>query len=326
MIPKVSLRNTTPMPNIMSELMKGPKPVGKSLKIGLIGSRGQLGSELLRRFSAPDFARSIALCSLDRPGFDITSEASLGSLIGAGFDTIINASAYNAVDKAETEIEACFRLNAFAPHALAKACRDSGTALLHVSTDYVMSGGINEEEQIPYSEDSPVRPLSVYGISKAAGERLAASAWERTWIVRTCGLYGAGGSGQKGGNFVTTMLRLAREGRPIRVVSDQRVGPTSARDLAHGIATLVTAAHPFGIWHLTNDGNVSWFEFAREIFALSGQSPDLTPMPLSEYRPAAPRSPFSVLSNGRAHRAGIVLPGWNEALESYLGTLGVIRS
>lgn len=295
-----------------------------SLKIGLIGSRGQLGSELLRHFSDPGFSPKITLRCLDRPSFDITSPDSLAEIPGAGFDLLLNTSAYNAVDRGETEVRECFELNAFAPLNLARACRMANTALLHVSTDYVMSGGIHEAEQIPYPEETPPRPLSVYGLSKATGERLVLGAWERSWIVRTCGLYGGEGSGQKGGNFVTTMIRLAREGKPLQVVSDQRVGPTAARDLALGIALLVTAPLPFGIWHLTNAGNVSWYEFARKIFELSGLTPDLSPIPLSLYRPAAPRSPFSVLSNDKAHGAGIILPSWEEALAGYLGRSGLI--
>lgn len=295
-----------------------------SLKIGLIGSRGQLGSELLRHFSDPGFSPKITLRCLDRPSFDITSPDSLAEIPGAGFDLLINTSAYNAVDRGETEVRECFELNAFAPLNLARTCRIANTALLHVSTDYVMSGGIHEEEQIPYPEETPPRPLSVYGLSKATGEQLVLGAWERSWIVRTCGLYGGEGSGQKGGNFVTTMIRLAREGKPLRVVSDQRVGPTAARDLARGIALLVTAPLPFGIWHLTNAGNVSWYEFARKIFELSGLTPDLSPIPLSLYRPAAPRSPFSVLSNDKAHGAGLILPSWEEALAGYLGRSGLI--
>ncbi len=293
------------------------------LKVGLIGSRGQLGSELVRHFSDPGFSHKITLRCLDRPSFDITSPDSLAEVAGAGFDLLINTSAYNAVDRGETEVRECFELNAFAPLNLARACRVAKTALLHVSTDYVMSGGLHEEEQIPYPEETPPRPLSVYGLSKATGERLVLGAWERSWIVRTCGLYGGEGSGQKGGNFVTTMIRLAREGKPLRVVSDQRVGPTAARDLARGIALLVTAPLPFGLWHLTNAGNVSWYEFARRIFQLTGLTPDLSPIPLSLYRPAAPRSPFSVLSNDKAHGAGILLPSWEEALEDYLGRSGL---
>ncbi len=297
-----------------------------SLRIGLIGSRGQLGQELVRRFSEPDLSSGVDLQALDRPSFDITDPASLAGLAGAGFDVVINTSAYNAVDAAETAVRECFELNAFAPLFLARACRDAGTALLHVSTDYVMSGGIHEEEQIPYPEEAPTRPLSVYGLSKATGERLVMEAWDRAWIVRTCGLYGGSGSGQKGGNFVTTMIRLAREGKPLRVVSDQRVGPTAARDLAHGIARMVTEPLPYGLWHLTNGGHVSWYEFAEKIFALTRLSPELTPIPLAAYRPVAPRSPFSVLSNEKAHRAGIVLPSWESALEEFLGRNGLIPS
>ena len=311
---------------IMADPAKGPKPVPSPLRIGLIGTRGQLGQELSRRFSEADLSPGIELHALDRPSFDITDPASLAGLSGSGFDVVVNTSAYNAVDAAETAVRECFELNAFAPLFLARACREAGAALVHVSTDYVMSGGVHEEEQIPYPEEAPTRPLSVYGLSKATGERLVMENWDRSWIVRTCGLYGGSGSGQKGGNFVTTMIRLAREGRPLRVVSDQRVGPTAAQDLARGIARLVTGSFPFGLWHLTNGGHASWYEFAQKIFELTGLSPELTPIPLASYRPAAPRSPFSVLSNEKAHRAGIVLPPWESALEDFLGQNGLIPS
>jgi len=287
-------------------------------RIGLIGSRGQLGRDLLEILSEPRPSRAFAITVLDRPDFDITRPPCLETIRSARFEIVINTSAYNAVDQAQTEVRECFELNAFAPLLLARACREAGTALLHFSSDYVMSGGICEEEEIPYAEESCPRPLSVYGLSKAAGERLLLNEWDKVWIVRTCGLYGLAGSGQKGGNFVTTMLRLAREGKPLRVVSDQRVGPTSTLELARVLRTLLEEHLPFGLWHLTNEGNISWFEFAREIFRLTGLAPDLSPVTLKEFNPKAPRSPFSVLSNEKARQAGLVMGPWDRALEDYL--------
>ncbi len=293
-------------------------------RIGLIGSRGQLGQDLLSVLTTGPYSDQCHLTVLDRPDFDVTSPPSLDHIRSSRFDTVINTSAYNAVDRAETDVRECFEMNAHAPLFLARACRDAGTSLLHFSTDYVMSGGVCEDEEIPYSEETCPRPLSVYVLSKATGERFLQNEWEKTWIVRTCGLYGLAGSGQKGGNFVSTMLRLAREGKPLRVVSDQRVGPTSTAELARVLPKLILEPLPYGLWNLTNSGNVSWFEFARTIFRICRLSPDLTPVTLKEYNPPARRSPFSVLSNEKAHAAGIRLGTWDQALEDYLERLSRI--
>lgn len=293
-----------------------------SLRLGLIGSRGQLGSDLLSRTPVGG-SRKIEVVPLDRPDFDLTDPRAMDRIREARFDLVVNTSAYNAVDRAETELRECFEMNAFLPRALALACRDAKTALLHFSTDYVMSGGINEEEQIPYTEESCPRPLSVYGLSKATGERLVLAAWERATVVRTCGLYGGRGSGQKGGNFVTTMLGAARAGRPLRVIDDCHVGPTATWDLAEVLWTMILDPPAPGLYHLTNAGSVTWYDFARRIFELAGIEASLSPVSLKEYRPPAPRSPYSVLSNAKAHQAGLVLRGWEDALEDYLGREGV---
>jgi len=295
------------------------------LRIGLVGSRGQLGSDLLSRIPAGTTGGRppVDVVPLDRPDFDMTDPRSMERIREARFDLVVNTSAYNAVDRAETEIRECFEMNAFLPRALALACRDAGTDLLHFSTDYVMSGGINEEEQIPYTEESCPRPLSVYGLSKATGESLVLAAWERATIVRTCGLYGGRGSGQKGGNFVTAMLGAARAGRPLRVINDCHVGPTATWDLAGVLWTMILDRPAPGLYHLTNAGRVTWYDFARRIFELSGTPASLAPVSLKEYNPPAPRSPYSVLSNAKAHQAGLVLGSWEEALEDYLKREGL---
>ncbi|MGC8528955.1 MAG: dTDP-4-dehydrorhamnose reductase [Leptospirillia bacterium] len=295
----------------------------KTLTIGLIGSRGQLGSDLLARVPRGQDP-ALEITPLDRPEFDLTHPQALSRIREAGFDLVINTSAYNAVDRAEEEIRECFELNAFLPGELARACREAGSALLHFSTDYVMSGGLNEREQIPYSEESCPRPLSVYGLSKATGERLVLSAWERATVVRTCGLYGGKGSGQKGGNFVTTMLKLARAGRPLRVIDDCHVGPTSTWDLAEILWRLILERHPPGLYHLTNAGRTTWYDFAKKIFALTGTEADLSPVSLREYNPPAPRAPYSVLSNDKARQQGLSLRDIDSALEDYLLREGLL--
>lgn len=293
-----------------------------TMTIGLIGSRGQLGSDLLAR--APQGGRSsVSILPLDRPDFDLTDPRALERIREARFDLVINTSAYNAVDRAETEVRPCFEMNAFLPGELARACRDAGSDMMHFSTDYVMSGGINEREQIPYSEESCPRPLSVYGLSKATGERLVLSAWERATVVRTCGLYGGKGSGQKGGNFVTTMLTAARAGRPLKVIDDCHVGPTSTWDLAGVLWQLILERHPPGLYHLTNAGRTTWYDFAKKIFEITRTEADLRPISLGDYNPPAPRSPYTVLSNDKARQAGLALRDLESALADYLRRTGI---
>jgi dTDP-4-dehydrorhamnose reductase len=163
----------------------------------------------------------------------------------------------------------------------------------------------------------------VYGRSKLAGERLVHAASPTHVVVRSSGLYGVAGSAGKGGNFVETMLRLAREGKDIRVVDDQVLAPTYTADLAEAIARLIAARPAGGIYHLTNAGACSWFEFARRIFELCRLAPDLAPTTSAEYNAPAPRPPYSVLANTRAAALGLpALRAWPEALEAYLRAKG----
>jgi len=227
---------------------------------------------------------------------------------------VVNATAHNLVDAAETEPEAAFEVNAIGARNLALAARELDAALVHVSTDYVFSGGGRR----PYLETDPVAPVNVYGVSKAAGEMLVRATWPRHFVVRTSGLYGVAGTGGKGGNFVATMLRLARAGEPIRVVDDQVLTPTHTADLADQIAGLA-ATGEYGTYHATCQGGCSWFEFAREVFRQAGLSPSLERQTTAEARRAAPRPPYCVLENRGLRRLGLdSMPGWDEALARYL--------
>ena len=277
----------------------------------VIGATGQLGSDLVRTFDQP--GELVALSTRD---VDILDAERTRSILEALQPTcVINTAAYNLVDRAEDDGRSAFALNAEAVGTLAAVCQAAGARLVHFSTDYVFDGA----KRTPYLETDSPQPVSVYGESKLAGERLALERCERSVIFRVCGLFGLAGSLGKGkGNFVETMLRLAREGRPLRVVSDQVLCPSYTLDLARKVwKVLPKVAHP--IYHLTNAGQVSWYEFARRALELAGLTADLTPVTAAEYGARARRPAYSVLAH--AHLAALGeddLRPWDAALPAYV--------
>jgi dTDP-4-dehydrorhamnose reductase len=284
----------------------------------LLGAGGQLGTDLRRALPAA------ALVPLTRADLDITDRDAVARVLDAHAPAwVINTAAFHRVDDIELkDAQLAFAVNEVAAGHLARACARRGARLLHLSTDYVF-GGRQSEPRRPYAEDSPPFPLSVYGESKLAGERLIQEASPTHLVVRSSGLYGVAGSAGKGGNFVETMLRLARKGERIKVVHDQVLAPTYTADLAEAIARLVAARPPGGIYHLTNAGACSWFEFAGRIFELCKLAPDLAPTTSVEYKAPASRPPYSVLANTRAAALGLPpLRPWPEALEDYLRAKG----
>lgn len=280
----------------------------------LVGAGGQLGSDLLRVLPAA------SLVPLKRADLDVTDPAAVARILDAHTPRwVVSTAAFHRVDDIEKdqrgEAQLAFAVNAVAARGLAVACTHRGARLLHLSTDYVFGGG----PPGPYAEDAPPAPVSVYGVSKLAGELLIQSAGREHVIVRSSGLYGVEGSAGKGGNFVETMLRLAGEGKPLQVVDDQVLAPTYTADLAQAIAQLIAADPPGGVYHLTNAGECSWFEFARRIFELCGRTPRLTPTTSAAYNAPARRPPYSVLRNARAAALGLApLPPWADALRAYL--------
>ena len=277
----------------------------------VIGATGQLGSDLVRTFDQP--GELVALSTRD---VDILDSARTRSMLETLRPTcVINTAAYNLVDRAEDDERSAFALNAEAVGTLAAICQAAGARLVHFSTDYVFDGA----KRTPYLETDSPQPVSVYGESKLAGERLALERCERSVIFRVCGLFGLAGSLGKGkGNFVETMLRLSREGRPLRVVSDQVLCPSYTLDLARKVwKVLPKVAHP--IYHLTNAGQVSWYEFARRALELAGLTADLTPVTAAEYGARARRPAYSVLAH--AHLAALGeddLRPWDAALPAYV--------
>jgi len=279
----------------------------------VLGSQGQLGRDLLAVLPADTLALTRADIDLDNP-----------ETVNSWFAThrpsvFINCSAYNLVDKAESESEVAFRVNAWGPYALAKACRAAGVRFVHVSTDYVF--GLDEDRTTPLAETDAPGPVSIYGLSKLNGEHLVRMVDPTALVIRTCGLYGLHGSGGKGGNFVETMLRVAGQGKPLRVVADQHCMPTFAVDLARMIRDLI-AKSCTGLVHAVNDGATTWHNFAAEIFRLAGTSVDLTPIATAEYPTPARRPKYSVLSTAKLQAMGISPRPWREALSEYLALRG----
>ena len=277
----------------------------------VIGATGQLGTDLVRTFDG-----SGQLTPLSTRDVDIRDAAATRSILEALRPTwVLNTAAYNLVDRAEEDGRSAFALNTEAVGSLADICQRIGARLVHFSTDYVFDGA----KRTPYLETDPPRPLSVYGESKLAGELLALERCERAVVFRVCGLFGLAGSLGKGkGNFVETMLRLARDGRPLRVVSDQVLCPSYTLDLARKVwAVLPKAAQP--VYHLTNAGQTSWYDFARRSLELAGVTADLTAVTAAEYGAKARRPPYSVLAHANLAALGEDdLRPWGEALVAYV--------
>jgi dTDP-4-dehydrorhamnose reductase len=280
------------------------------MRTAVLGAPGQLGRDLCPRLGGE-------VLPLGRADADLTDPTRLRELLERlRPDVVVNCAAYNYVDKAESEPAAALAINALAVRDLATICRDLDCTLVHFSTDYVF--GLDAGRSVPWTENDPPGPVSVYGLSKLAGEFLVRSNCPKHIIIRTCGLYGVWGSGGKGGNFVETMLRLAGQGKPVRVVNDQRCTPSFAVDVATATSSLI-AAGARGSFHITNAGDCTWYEFAREIFRAAGMNVEVTPITSAEFGAAARRPSYSVLSNEKLRGSGIAVPRpWTDALRAYL--------
>jgi dTDP-4-dehydrorhamnose reductase len=280
------------------------------MKYAVLGATGQLGRVLCPRLAGE-------VLPLTRTDADLTRRGALRNLLHAlRPDVVINCAAYNFVDRAEDEPDEAFAVNTWAVRELAIACQELGSVLVHFSTDHVF--GLDTTRRTPYAEEDPPGPVSFYGLSKLSGEYLVRSLCPRHFLVRTCGLYGARGSGGKGGNFVETMLRLAGEGKPLRVVSDQVCTPTYTVDLAAAVVSLLETG-PHGLYHVTNTGACSWHEFARTIFQLEELDVKLTAITSAAFGAKARRPAYSVLDAAASRKLGLpALRPWQEALAAYL--------
>jgi dTDP-4-dehydrorhamnose reductase len=269
-------------------------------KVLVSGSGGQLGLELSELLPQ----RGHEVVAFSREELDVADFGAVRlALEEYSPDVVVNAAAYTNVDGCETEADLAYRVNALGPRNFAQLCHARGCDLLHVSTNYVFDGA----SERPYEPFDMPSPISVYGRTKLAGEEYVRQLTNRWYVVRSAGVYG------RGHNFVRTMLRLGAEREMLKVKDDEFISPTYAADLAEGIAGVIEDGH-YGLYHLTNSGSCSWYEFAKEIFDLAGFEVEVIPVPGSEYPLPAARPANGVLSTLGSQE----LRHWREALEDYL--------
>jgi len=281
------------------------------MRVLIIGHLGQLGSDLKKSFAGE------TLILKDREDLLVQNAEQVDALVeGENPDIVLNCSAFHRVDDCEDQPGAglAFDVNVFGVRNLALAARKTGSVLVHFSTDYVFDG----PRRHPYVETDVPCPKCLYAVSKASGETMLQSIWPKHFICRVSGLYGYSGSREKGTNFVEMMLGLARQGKPIRVVNDQVLTPTSTADVAAAVRRLA-ATDAYGLYHLTNAGSCSWHEFTEAIFEYAGLRPDLTAVTSNAFPTRAKRPNYSVLDNLRLRSNGFPdLPPWRDALSRYI--------
>lgn len=289
-------------------------------RVALIGANGMLATAI-KKLAPADYQVQL----YDLPEFDLTNREQVLSLQGDASDIIINCAAFTNVDGCEEQHELAMRVNGDGPGILTELAKKIDAVLVHVSTDFIFDGN----KSSPYLEDDLPRPLSVYGKSKLSGEQqIQQSGLTKYFIIRTSWLYGAGGN-----NFVETMIRLAKERLELKVVADQRGTPTWTDDLATAIFELlkltshsspVTLHSPYGIYHYSNDGECSWYEFACDIFNQLRDVEkllvrDVLPIPTEGYPLPAERPKYSVMSKDKIKQVtGLAIPSWQQSLKSYL--------
>jgi dTDP-4-dehydrorhamnose reductase len=279
----------------------------------LFGGSGQVGHALETRWPS-----TYELIVSTRRDCDLADAASVRALVRrVRPDVIVNAAAYTAVDKAESDREQCFAVNAAAPGAMAVEAAALGAKLVHYSTDYIFDGNkMDGNKPVPYVEEDPTGPRNVYGASKLAGERGIAKAAGEFLILRTSWVYG-----NHGANFLKTMLRLGAQRAELRIVADQHGAPTSAEAIAEATVRILKLAvggdWTSGTFHMTAGGATTWHGFAKAIFArAAGPTPLLVPIATADYPTPAARPANSMLSNDKfAHTFGFRLPDWKQQLD-----------
>lgn len=278
----------------------------------ITGCKGQLGNEI--QLLAPSYPEWTFYYT-DKEELDITDLNAINTFIATyHIDMIINCAAYTAVDKAESEEKLCDLLNHIAARNLAEAIAAVGGHFIHISTDYVFDG----EHYLPYKEEDSTRPQTIYGETKLKGETAVFKACPEAVVIRTSWLYSAFGN-----NFVKTMLRLGKEKQQLGVIFDQIGTPTYAHDLAKAILNIIQQGPQAGLYHFSNEGACSWFDFTRAIHRLAGITTcDVRPLHTTEYPTAAKRPNYSVLDKTKIKSTyKLVIPWWEDSLQDCIARL-----
>ncbi len=273
--------------------------------VAITGASGMLGRDLT------DVCGDMDIRAQSRAELDITDPEQVHAAL-SGVDVVVNCAAYTKVDQAEDDVEQAMAVNAVGPKILAEACKKSGATLIHLSTDYVFRG----DATTPYTEDAPLDPVSIYGKSKAAGEKAVREVYpDGSVIIRTAWLYGGNGP-----SFPRTMLTASTTRDTLNVVDDQVGQPTWTKDLAHQIRLVIDSGIRSGIFHGTNAGRTSWWNFARVIFGTAGLDPErILPTTSAEFVRPAPRPAWSVLGHDAWAAVGLpAMRSWEDAFaEAY---------
>lgn len=283
------------------------------MRVLIAGGAGMLGQDVAVEFRR----RGFHTIPMGRSRLDVTCLEQVKKVMGEHApDIVINCAAYTDVDGAEKEREKSFLINGLGPRNLALACRETGSALVQISSDYVFAG---DREQ-PYGVYDSTRPVNVYGAGKLWGERAVLQLLETCYLVRTSWLFGLGGK-----NFVSTMIKLGRAEKPVKVVDDQFGCPTFTEDLARALADLVQSGC-YGIYHITNQNPTNWFDLAGAIFKNCNMPLNIVPCKTQEMGRPAKRPAFSVLDSFPLKETiNYLLPGWEDALRRYLVKKGELK-
>jgi dTDP-4-dehydrorhamnose reductase len=280
------------------------------MKLAIIGSNGQLGTDLREVLSHEHDVAGLTHSDIEITHIDSVKKV-LSSLKP---EILLNTAAYNLVPKAEQETSIAFQINAVGALNLAKVCNDLGIRLVHYSTDYVFDG----KKQQPYTESDCPNPLNVYGSSKLAGEYFALNYSDKSYVIRVSGIYGKVPSRGKSGNFVTTIIKLAQEKPEVRVVDDEILTPTPTHHIAKNTAVLIKT-DAFGLYHMTCEGQCSWYEFAKVIWETLQIKTPLHSASVNDFPLVVKRPFYSVLENKNLKEIGISqMPSWREALIEFL--------
>jgi dTDP-4-dehydrorhamnose reductase len=284
---------------------------GGNVKVLLIGANGQLGSDLGKVFATA----GDEVVAITHTEMDVRNSERVATVVGeVKPQVVLNTAAFHKVEECEKRPELAFEVNGSAAMNLAQVCQKAGATLVHFSTDYVFGG---YSHNTPFVETDCPAPLNAYGVSKLAGEYLIAANTDRYFVLRVCGLYGIAGSSGKGGNFVENMLKKALAGEAVRVVEDQVLTPTYTVDLAKAARQLIQTGQ-FGLYHLSSEGQCSWYEFTRHIFECAGIKARLTGCRTGDFPSPVKRPAYSVLSKAKLRNLGLSIPSWQDALPRYL--------